>query len=90
MSQIIVKGPGKFDLMVALFDNTFSSPRLVTFTVDSAGREVELEIVVNSVEREDGSGESWNFRGYLQTKQGDVAVQGYYSTKKRTGTMSRK
>lgn len=59
----ITQGPSKFDLSIALFDRKPVNTRSVELTLGD-GRVVQL--VINGVEVEDGSGESWIFKGYLR------------------------
>lgn len=50
-----------------------------------------ITILINSVEREDGSGEEWSFKGYQRMSSGDSRsgeVRGHYSTKSRSGWIS--
>jgi len=49
-----------------------------------------LQIMICSLEREDGSGHCWNFRGdgHLGTPQVGWRVDGFYSTKTRKGTLT--
>lgn len=88
----IVNGPSKWDMMLALFDNTAASPRHIIFEIGAVGPSFrDAKIVVNSIEREDGSGESWSFRGYAHKADGSLPTQcnvsGYYSTRTRKGSM---
>lgn len=55
------------------------------------------DIVITSIEHEDGSGESFNLRGYCRadliiragsTTYSNYHFRGYYNTKNRTGTIS--
>ncbi len=87
--QIISGGPSKFDLMLSLLDgsNAAGTRRRVSFMVDDIG---EIEVVVNRLSREDGSGESWNFEGFAQTFGPSYSydkVEGYFSTRSRRGTI---
>ncbi|MDD5099185.1 MAG: hypothetical protein PHP35_02475 [Candidatus Colwellbacteria bacterium] len=70
----IINGPGKFDLMNALFIGSE-----VTFTLDS--KEVII-VRIDLIQAEDGSHESWNFEGFVKSSRW---IKGYYSTKNRTG-----
>lgn len=80
-------GPCKWDLMLALFDNTFDSPHFVTFTfLGTDGVLEEIRVYIDSVSREDGSGESWCFEGH--TRPDNRRVRGYFSTKRRHGTLT--
>ena len=83
----IVNGPSKFDLMLALFDGAYVNQRKIWFTVlDNSLSRTTLSITLNSVAKEDGSGESWLFDGCLYTTDyGSRPVTGYFSTKNRKG-----
>lgn len=97
----ISDGPSKWDLMLGLFDNTASSPRQVTFRLDASPREqselgaswlaelpMTIEVSLNSLQREDGSGESWNFQGHVRHLGVYVGeADGYFSTKHRRGAI---
>jgi len=80
----LIDGPSKWDLMLSLFDDTL---RRVTFVCnigdDSSGNySASLGVLISAVEREDGSGESWNFKGVDNAHR---FVRGYFSTKSRRG-----
>ena len=79
----ITAGPNKFELMLALFDNTSTEERTVRFGVAQGRLKSRLTVLVNAVEREDGSSESWNIEGTCHGKP----VKIYFSTKTRTGTV---
>jgi len=84
MAQLkITDGPGKFDLMCALFDG-----KQVKFTLVD-GRVVDA--LIGSVEQEDGSKESWNLKGAIPF--GDTDLRGvfkaYFSTRHRKGMLLR-
>jgi hypothetical protein len=49
--------------------------------------EVEIPIVINSLEWEDGSGENWNFRGY-SPEYSYISISGFFNTKRRHGYMT--
>ena len=99
--ETILRGPGKFELALALFDHTTSNDRTVTFVVgngaammrDESGRELGLtgatavEVAINEVGRESGDSESWLFKGYVSG--GASSVHGYYSTFTNTGWLQR-
>ena len=72
----ITAGPGKFDLMNALFIGA-----KVTFTLEG-GEKVLTQI--NKVEAEDGSRESWNLQGYIMNGRNEK-FRGYYSTRGNKG-----
>ncbi|MBU0540563.1 hypothetical protein KKD88_01690 [Patescibacteria group bacterium] len=71
--------------MLALFDSSNASPRAVNFKIDAAGKPQSFVVFISSVEREDGSGESWNINGRTA---GNQAVCVYFSTKNRCGSLS--
>lgn len=90
MAQLsIVNGPGKFDLMLSLFDGTSMNPRTVAFTVNIDGEHIAVRVAIQVVGREDGSGESWLFDGF-RTDGHHHDVRGYYDTRTRRGWMKRK
>jgi len=55
----ITKAPSELDLIVALFRN-----KATKFIID--GKEVKIHVM--SLEREDGSCKSWNFKGLISSK----------------------
>jgi len=63
----VVGGPTKWDLSVALFDRKSVNCRKVVFRVNCPTI-AEFSIVVDSVQAEDGSGESWNIEGTATRK----------------------
>lgn len=85
----ITDGPSKFDLMLAFFDKPKGQHRRrVTITVygpDFIHTE-EVELVINSLQWEDGSGDNFNFTGYLPRAIG-CEVSGFLSTQRRKGTL---
>ncbi|MFZ2664080.1 MAG: hypothetical protein WAX66_01855 [Patescibacteria group bacterium] len=73
------------DLMFSLFRSRDNPNITVTFET-SVGR---MLILVDSIEREDGSGDSWLFKGYIYNAINDTLsdrVEGYFSTKERRGS----
>ena len=53
--------------------------------------ELRLESVLNGMEWEDGSGESWNLKGWLKsasTSPNGLPFSAYYRTDRRTGVLS--
>ena len=87
----ITAGPSKYDLMLALFDATGDGPRPVVFNADGGlCGPGPYTVHVTSVEREDGSGESWNVRGlwYSQASGRTVVAKIYFSTRQRSGSIS--
>ena len=88
----IIDGPSKMDLMLGLFDNSNKHPRTVEFTIapvivnvlpDVLGEKEQVSVFVDSVQAEDGSGESWNICGRCADKRGKVKI--YFSTQRRAG-----
>lgn len=64
----IIVGPSKFALSTAFFDRLNGHRRPVEFTVAMKAKEglpFQVSIVINMIQWEDGSGESWSFRGYV-------------------------
>ncbi len=90
----IIGGPSKYDLQASLFDSTASRPRPVDFYVEQNCRlRLELKVQMNCVKREDGSGESWCITGYVVSSSPVLSarnIEGYYSTKHRSGTLHAK
>ena len=87
-------GPSKLDLMLALFDSTCDKPRPVTFTVAAwpenakpSEKTQPVTVHINSVQREDGSGESWNIDGRIEGGP-STSCSIYYSTRSRTGVLN--
>jgi hypothetical protein len=81
LETMITNGPSKFDLMQALFVRQPTRPVFeLSLTVGPVGL-TKVKCMVNSVESEDGSGESWNIEGYV----GDKKFTAFYRTDKRTG-----
>lgn len=81
----IEDGPSKWDLMLGLFDN-LSNGRTVRFNLDrEAGPGTSyIAVCLNAVSREDGSGNSFCFEGYIPNKFGGH-VKGWMTTTKRKG-----
>jgi len=83
----ILNGPSKWSLSVAFFDLVNGKRRPVTFTVsgpDFNADEQEFEVVINSIQWEDGSGESWIFSGHALI-HGQNRVSGWFETTTRKG-----
>jgi len=91
----LIGGPGKWDLMLALFDNTLEKPRSVQFKATKGSCEpgemkkldiekskhYEFKCIINSISREDGSGESWNIDGYITNIDFDGGCYVYYDSR---------
>jgi len=67
----IVKGPGKFDLMFALFER-----KEVVFKLESGSK---VKVLITSVQQEDGSSNSWNISGFIVGHNGKN-FDAYYRT----------
>ena len=86
----IKNGPSKYDLMLALFERNMNNPRPVTFTLKSTDKsnwwadDTKLTLHITEVGIEDGSGESWCFRG--QSEDG-TRHKGWFRTDRREGTV---
>lgn len=61
----VTAGPSKDGLKAALFDRKMVNTQKPTFTLEDG---TSHEVTVTSVEAEDGSGESWNIKGYAVLK----------------------
>lgn len=83
----ITNGPSKYDLMLGLFDRECSRPRPVQFALQIPGRPhpLGMELHVEGVDIEDGSGESWIITG--SDWKNNVKYRLYYSTMTRKGTV---
>ncbi len=81
----ITAGPDKFKLATRLFDGDNREQKTVSFTLKEGGHTWEELIKLNSAEREDGSGESWNLTGHNVANSCKVKI--YYSLKTRGGHM---
>jgi len=87
----IKSGSSKFDLMLSLFDGNKTPRRTVTFRLEGGAAALSqldpfsIEVAINSVSQEDGSGESWMFRGFAMTLPRRFAVNGYFRTSTREG-----
>lgn len=89
----ITQGPSKFELMMALFDRKVVNTRGVEFKLKGENN-ISAHVIINGVEVEDGSGESWIFKGYVKgmspaLQSGDRSTPstcyGWYRTDTRKG-----
>lgn len=86
VQDTILGGPSKFDLMVSLLHGVARKKRVhVDFEIRCNDPTITCnwEIYINSLEREDGSGEQWLFQGYVRMI--NLPCKGFYSTKTRKG-----
>lgn len=83
----IVNGPSKWDLHLAFFDKIGNNRRPVTFTMKEGGPAGCWvgKVVINALEWEDGSGESWVFKGYTTFLSVKNSVRGHFITSERKG-----
>jgi hypothetical protein len=97
MTYNIINAPSKFDLSVAFFDRPnpekLGGRRSVNFTIEGyscSNKQHQIDIVVNRISWEDGSGESFCFQGYCKTNVGQpqnwtAKVEGWFRTSDRKG-----
>jgi hypothetical protein len=83
----VTGGPSEQQLMFSLFrpaDANNSLHFAVTFTPRD---DASITVLINRLEREDGSGRSWNIEGFIICPHGgrSYKMKGYYSSRKRTG-----
>ena len=86
----IVTGPGKFDLMLALFDKYQGHDRELEFTIREVNgfrgvKDYPIKFVVVGVELEDGSRESWLIKGRVTHGAVGADVHGWFDTRSRRG-----
>lgn len=81
----IVNGPSREQLFDAL--RLIAEKRTVMVTWIRPDREREItNIVLNSLQAENGDGQSWNATGYdVDPGEGDMNLTFYIDTKSRTG-----
>lgn len=82
----IVGGPDIFRLATRLFDGSNQEQQTVTFHSAMAQEKREEQIKLDSAQREDGSGKSWNLTGFNVTRHKQVRI--YYNIDTRRGTMT--
>ncbi len=88
----ITNGPSKWDLMLSLLDGDSKNRREVVFVVhEGIGHTEGMHVRIDTLEREDGSGESWNFKGRIPYILRDFIastekkIEGHFSTRTRKG-----
>jgi hypothetical protein len=78
-------GPSKHDLSVRFFTKVDGQRLPITFKIsDFPKGQDEIEVVINRLTWEDGSGEGWCFEGYAPKHPFNL-VHGYFSTRSREG-----
>ena len=76
----IVGGPGKFELMLAIFEG-----KEVTFTFEEGTKKT---VRLDSIQREDGSNESWNIQGHYSPGHfPPIDFRLYYTTRGNHGRL---
>lgn len=85
----ITGGPSREELFDSLRLYRPGSPYTVIFTVEKS---TKYRIVITALEREDGSGQSWNFKGFVEYRhpmdQRPKNVRGSYNSRtRRQGTI---
>lgn len=84
----ITNGPSKWDLILALSDGDYHHRREISFSLQGISERVvagfTLQFLINELQREDRSGENWNFRGTVPAFPDDPC-HGFFSTKTRKG-----
>jgi len=92
----IIGGPSKADLMMAFFFKESNGDRRsvvfrLSFPPVTSNRIrflEELDVIVDDLQWEDGSGESWNWKGHVCGSGQKVLspeVESYFSTRTRQG-----
>ncbi len=93
----IINAPSKFDLSIAFFDRSnpekLGGRRSVNLTIQGpscSNGQQQIEVVINGISWEDGSGQSWCFKGYCTTNVGQpqnctAEVKGWFKTSDRKG-----
>ncbi|TSC67161.1 MAG: hypothetical protein CEO19_331 [Parcubacteria group bacterium Gr01-1014_73] len=84
----ITDGPSKWDFVLSAADGDNAHRRIVNFELDvDHGRKLLVNnILIDGLEREDGSGENWLFVGqYFYRTVAAKKIKGFYSTKTRQG-----
>lgn len=81
----ISNGPGKFELMVSLLHGELDNRSSVQFHSEKSFKS-PMRVRINSLEREDGSGDCWNLTGFaLGYAAHEGKVQGFFRTDSRKG-----
>ena len=86
----IVAAPGKWDLMLSVFDGDEGHRRPIELRAQCAASGsfvMSFLLLLNGVQREDGSGECWNLVGTV-TNLGGRNAHAFISTKSRTGHLT--
>ncbi len=79
-SVTIINGPGKWDLITS-----FANACVLSFSAEASTKHKEkIDLIISSIEMEDGSRESWN----LKVNINGLAYIMYFSSKTRSGVLS--
>jgi len=82
----IVDAPSKWSLSLAFFDHDGDKRRYAFFKIKDPLKEtVDVRVLINQLQWEDGSGESWNFEGYARIEGKSFNVRGWFRTTDRKG-----
>ena len=98
----VLQGPSKADLQTALFHGDSDHRIKVTFRLRATpetqakthlSQDLRLatryiQVQINSVQRDDGSGESWNLQGNMQIDGAFLPYSMYYSSRRRLGQLT--
>ncbi len=85
MQRTIIDGPSKFDLVISLFHGDSQKTRTEVLFYLEKNPGLLVPTMIDSVKREDGSGEKWLFKGYVRAGDFHGKVRGYYDTQLRRG-----
>lgn len=91
----ILNGPGKWDLMIGLFESKIENPHLVTFTIGLPTDTTEpkhsalalTEILVNimGIDRSGDEGDFWYIKGYNPENRQSFLIE--YNSQTRKGVL---
>ncbi len=85
----IVNGPSRWDFAISLFEGEASRQKELKFTLEDrtrTNRPVNIvRVRLTGVEREDGSGDKWLFKGYYRLGAVSSKLHGYFDLERRLG-----
>jgi hypothetical protein len=92
----IINGPNEMHLMMSLMrpfkgnfdDVNINAATAVQFTVKGNSDIPGFRACINSMSREDGSGNSWDIEGYTIGGSTFRKFKGYYNSRKREGVIT--
>jgi hypothetical protein len=94
---VITNGPNRLALVLSLLDVDDGRPDSPVFhlVLPLGGKTHAIRLEVQSMEMEDGSGVSWNIRGYFQEELSDdsgvekwARFEAYYHSRNRRGRLT--